>query len=92
MMMISARCGDKFYQIVVYGIGVMYIFQVFLTVGGGIKFIPLTGVTLPFLSYGGSSVLSTYIMFFIVQGIYIKSLKFEKSLDEKNKRPDTKIY
>ena len=92
MMMISARCGDKFYQIVVYGIGVMYIFQVFLTVGGGIKFIPLTGVTLPFLSYGGSSVLSTYIMFFIVQGIYIKSLKFEKSLDEKNKKPDTKIY
>ena len=92
MMMMSAVIGDKFYQIVVYGIGVMYIFQVFLTVGGGIKFIPLTGVTLPFISYGGSSVLSTYIMFFIVQGIYIKSLKYEKSLDEKIKRTDTKIH
>ncbi|MBP3755449.1 MAG: FtsW/RodA/SpoVE family cell cycle protein [Lachnospiraceae bacterium] len=92
MMFMSRIIGDKFYQIVVYGIGVMYIFQVFLTVGGGIKFIPLTGVTLPFISYGGSSVLSTFIMFFIVQGIYIKSLKYEKSLDEKNTKPDTKVH
>ena len=50
----------------------MYIFQIFLTIGGGIKLIPLTGVTLPFISYGGSSVMTTMIMFFIVQGIYIR--------------------
>ena len=77
MMIMSAQISDKFYQIIVYGIGVMYIFQVFLTVGGGTKFIPLTGVTLPFISYGGSSVMTTYIMFFIVQGIVIKSRNFE---------------
>ena len=92
MMVMSARISDKFYQIIVYGIGVMYIFQVFLTVGGGTKFIPLTGVTLPFISYGGSSVMTTYIMFFIVQGIYIKSRNFESSSDEKNKKPDTKVH
>jgi cell division protein FtsW (lipid II flippase) len=92
MMIMSAKISDKFYQIIVYGIGVMYIFQVFLTVGGGTKFIPLTGVTLPFISYGGSSVMTTYIMFFIVQGIYIKSRNFESSSDEKNKKPDTKVH
>ena len=92
MMIMSAQISDKFYQIVVYGIGVMYIFQVFLTVGGGIKFIPLTGVTLPFISYGGSSVMATYIMFFIVQGIFIKSRNYELSSDEKNKKPDTKVH
>ena len=46
--------------------------RVFLTIGGGIKFIPLTGVTLPLVSYGGSSVLSTFIIFGIMQELYIK--------------------
>lgn len=72
MMNISIRIHDRFYQMIVYGIGIMYIFQIFLTIGGGIKFIPLTGVTLPFISYGGSSVMTTMIMFFIIQGIYIR--------------------
>lgn len=72
MMRTAARIRDHFYQLIVYGIGIMYIFQVFLTIGGGIKLIPLTGVTLPFVSYGGSSVMATMVMFFLVQGIYIR--------------------
>lgn len=72
MMQIAVRIRDRFYQLIVYGIGIMYIFQIFLTVGGGIKLIPLTGVTLPFISYGGSSVMTTMIMFFVIQGIYIR--------------------
>lgn len=72
IMRLSMRMRDRFYQLISYGLGVMYIFQIFLTIGGGTKFIPLTGVTLPFISYGGSSVLTTMMMFFIIQGIYIK--------------------
>lgn len=72
MLNMAALIKDRFYQLIVYGTGIMYIFQIFLTVGGGIKLIPLTGVTLPFISYGGSSVMTTMIMFFIIQGIYIR--------------------
>ncbi len=72
IMKIATRIRDRFYQLIVYGIGIVYIFQVFLTVGGGVNLIPLTGVTLPFISYGGSSCMVTMIMFFIVQGIYIR--------------------
>lgn len=70
-MNIAVRLQDKFYQLVAFGLGVTYIFQVFLTIGGGTKFIPLTGVTLPFISYGGSSVLTTLILFSIIEGLYI---------------------
>lgn len=70
-IMTAMRMKDKFYKYVALGLAVTYIFQVFLTVGGAFKFIPLTGVTLPLISYGGSSVLSTMIIFSIIQGIYM---------------------
>ena len=73
IMRTSIEAKGKFRRILAAGIGVMYIFQVFLTVGGGIKFIPLTGVTLPFVSYGGSSILSSVIMFFIVEWVIMEA-------------------
>ena len=68
---IATRIREPFYKLLATGLGIEYIFQVFLTVGGGTKFIPLTGVTLPLVSYGGSSVLCSIIMFQIIQGIYV---------------------
>lgn len=60
-----------FNRLIAFGFGLSYIFQVFLTVGGGTKFIPLTGVTLPLVSYGGSSVMATIIMIAIFEGLCI---------------------
>lgn len=71
MTEIAVKVRDTFYQLIVYGIAVVYLFQIFLTIGGGIKFIPMTGVTLPFVSYGGSSAMTTMLMFFIVQGVWL---------------------
>jgi len=68
---ISFEIRDKFYKLVALGLGTEYAFQVFLTIGGVTKFIPMTGITLPLVSYGGSSVMSTIIMLAIVQGLYI---------------------
>ncbi len=83
-MNISMNLKDKFYQLPAFGLGVTYIFQVFLTIGGGCKFIPLTGVTLPFISYGGSSVLTTLIMFSITEGLSM--IQEEEAEEEKHRR------
>jgi cell division protein FtsW (lipid II flippase) len=72
-MHIAMTINDAYYRLAVVGFAVNYAFQIFLTVGGATKFIPLTGVTLPLVSYGGSSVLATLIMFSIVQGVYISN-------------------
>ena len=71
ILILSAGYSNRFFQLFTYGAAVCYIFQTFLTVGGETKFIPLTGVTLPLVSYGGSSVLSTLIMFGIIEMIFI---------------------
>lgn len=70
-MMIAGRMQALFYKLIAFGLGMVYGIQVFLTVGGVTKFIPSTGVTLPFVSYGGSSILSTFMVFGVLQGLYI---------------------
>lgn len=67
----AMQMKEQFYKLVALGLGAVYGFQVFLTVGGVTKFIPSTGVTLPLVSYGGSSLLATMIMFAVVQGLYM---------------------
>ncbi len=78
---VSMQMKDQFYKLVALGLGSTYALQVFLTIGGVTKFIPSTGVTLPLVSNGGSSLLSTMILFGIVQALYIMQ---DKSKSEKN--------
>lgn len=81
-MIIAMKMQAMFYKLIAFGLGIMYITQVFLTVGGVVKFIPSTGVTLPFVSYGGSSIVSTFMLFNIIQGLYILKCGEEEE-DEK---------
>lgn len=67
---ISIRIKDLFFKLVALGFGVLYITQVLLNIGGATKFIPLTGVTLPLVSAGGTSLIATIIMFNVIQGMY----------------------
>ena len=88
---VSMQMKDKFYKLVAVGLAVLYATQVILTIGGAIKFIPSTGVTLPLISYGGSSMLSTLIMFGIVQGLYMRKAAAQSNNRKKEeKNPDIK--
>ena len=82
---IAMQLHNMFYKMVALGLGTCYIFQVFLTIGGATKFIPSTGVTLPLVSYGGSSLVSTLIMFAIIQGLYILREDEEEDIERKKK-------
>ena len=80
---IAMELKNQFYKLVALGLGTCYVFQVFLQIGGVTKFIPLTGLTLPLVSYGGSSMLSTMIMFGIIQGLYILREDEEAKIEKK---------
>ena len=65
---IALRQDDQFYRALALGITLMFGIQAFIIIGGVTKVIPLTGLTLPFVSYGGTSVLSSFIALGVLQG------------------------
>ena len=86
IMNVAMKLRDNYYRLTAVGLGTLYALQVFLTIGGVIKFIPSTGVTLPLVSYGGSSLLSTMIVFGIIQGLYIMQFDGRTQKKEQKRR------
>ena len=68
-ILVSLRCSDKFASLAGIGIMSMLAVQALINIGGVTNTIPMTGVTLPLISYGGSSALATLMSMGIVLGI-----------------------
>ena len=90
IMRIAMMQENMFCKLSVLGLGCVYGVQLFLTVGGALKMIPSTGVPFPFVSYGGSSMLSSMITFGIIEAFYMKALRDAKrrKIEELNKKLD----
>jgi rod shape determining protein RodA len=64
---------DLFGSLIAAGVAAMLMFQVFVNVGMTIGIMPITGVTLPLMSYGGSSVIATLLSVGLLQSIYVQA-------------------
>jgi rod shape determining protein RodA len=70
-IMTTAR--DLFGALVAGGVLAMLMFQVFVNVGMSVGIMPITGVTLPLMSYGGSSVITTLLAVGLLQSIHVRA-------------------
>ena len=80
---IAMAARHSFHGLLALGATLMLGLQTFVIIGGVLKLIPLTGVTLPFISYGGSSLVSSMCLIGLIQGV--------ASLNEDDLMEDTEI-
>ncbi|WP_052339173.1 putative lipid II flippase FtsW [Gorillibacterium massiliense] len=94
-IVVSLRCSDKFASLAGIGIMSMIGVQALINIGGVTNTIPMTGVTLPLISYGGSSALAVLLSMGIVLGISREPVLEESSSKRKTERgrhPVTRSY
>lgn len=70
-----SKIGDKFGELIVVGVVSMMFFQITVNIGMNIGILPVTGITLPLLSYGGSSVITTLISIGLIESVAKFGLK-----------------
>ena len=70
---IVAAAKNLFGALIAAGVAAVLAFQVFVNVGVAVDILPVTGVTLPLLSYGGSSVLTTFLALGLLQSIHAQA-------------------
>lgn len=75
---VALKTKNTFDRTVALGLTLLFGFQSFIIIGGMIKLIPLTGVTLPFISYGGTSLLISFFQIGVLSAIAQKSLQTKK--------------
>jgi rod shape determining protein RodA len=69
---------NSYGTLVAGGIAAMLLFQVFVNVGMNLGIMPITGIPLPLLSYGGSSVLATFLAIGVLQSIHAQARLSQK--------------
>jgi rod shape determining protein RodA len=70
---IAKRTNDLFGRLVCVGVIAWLVFQMFENIGMTMGLMPMTGVPLPFISYGGSSMFATLVGFGLLQNVHVRS-------------------
>ena len=86
---VGNRSQDYMRRLICYGVASAIIFQIIVNVGMCMGVMPVIGLTLPFISYGGSSLVSMYAMMGLVSGVYARPTA---TSHERYIRPPYSIY
>lgn len=73
ILTIGARANDNFSRFLSIGTATLFLAQFFVNVGSNVGLLPVTGLTFPFFSYGGSSLLTSALLVGIIQHIHVES-------------------
>lgn len=80
---IALNAPDRFSMLVAFSCTVLITLQSFIIIAGVVKLIPLTGITMPFVSYGGSSLIASMMLLGILEGVAIQGGEsLERALEE----------
>lgn len=74
---VASKASDMYGALIAYGFGFLILFQTAVNIGVNLKVIPVTGLTLPFISYGGSSLLSMALGIGLVESVVLRHKPLE---------------
>ena len=80
---IAFETQDNFGKLLVLGVAFTLIFHLTINIGMNLGIMPVTGIPLPFISYGGSSLISFLIMIGIVLNVYLRGRGYKIKQEEK---------
>ncbi len=79
---IAQAARSEFAKLTAVGLTMIVGFQAFFIIGGIVRLLPLTGITLPFVSYGGSALIANYVLIAILMRISDEGGAAADSLDQ----------
>ena len=81
---VAQNAPDAYGALIAYGFGVLMGFQTIVNIGVNLRLLPVTGLTLPFISYGGSSLVSMLLGIGLVQNVHMRSQPKPKGIVQTN--------
>ena len=68
----ARRAGDPFGSMIAYGVAILIFFQAVVNIAVNLNLIPVTGIPLPFISYGGSGLISLMLGIGLVESVVLR--------------------
>jgi cell division protein FtsW (lipid II flippase) len=78
-MRVALIAQDGFSKLLAAGLSFGFALQTFIIVGGVLRLVPLTGITLPFVSYGGTSIVANFVMLALLMLVSHRAVRHSRA-------------